>query len=323
MGDQGGTHALQVVGMDIRQSRTVFAVAIFQADAEHHLHARVMYTVVLQIPIPQAEVTGLQRQGQPRLALAEFGGALGDALFEAVVGAAQLLFGMPALLDLGGQAAIEQVGFAAGLLQPLDQPLPVQALFDAVGNQPADLPGDQTERRQHDHRQHAPALLQRLAAGHQQQSRRQQTGHGETEKGRQADAIGDTGGQHHGAHQAVEQGLGDKGIGRHQRHHGVGQAQRRGTAAQQEAPAPVRRRLRLGAGSIEGSDLLQAQQPERGHPAQPDAEFDTALFGPEHHPADQRGEQQQQGGSARTAIQQPRVLGSLLDRRSLVSDMLR
>ena len=69
--------------------------------------------------------------------------------------------------------------------------------------------------------------------------------------------------------------------------------------------------------------VLQAQQPERGHPAQPDAEFDTALFGPEHHPADQRGEQQQQGGSARTAIQQPRVLGSLLDRRSLVSDMLR
>ncbi len=320
--DQDRAHAVQILGVDVRQRRAILVVAVLPADAEDHFQTGMVNMVVLQIPVPQPEAAGVQRQIQPRLALAqlfgklgEFCGALGDALLEAIVGTAQLLFGMATLLDFRGQTAIELVGFAAGGFQPLDQLLLMQPLFEPVVHQPADLPADQAEGGQHDHRQQTPALLQRMAAGHQQKAGRQQTGHGETEEGGQADPVSDAGGHDDRTDQPIKQRLGNKDISRHQHDHGVAQAQRRRATAEQKAPAPARRGLRLGAGSVEGEYLLQAQQCQRAHPAQPQPELDTALLAPEHHAENQCRQQQQPGRYARTSIQQPGTLGNDIGRR--------
>jgi len=52
-----------------------------------------MHLALRQVPVPQAQLAGFQRQAQARFALpqfvshpGEFGGALGDPLLQAVVG---------------------------------------------------------------------------------------------------------------------------------------------------------------------------------------------------------------------------------------------
>ncbi len=187
---------------------------------------------------------------------------------------------MAALLHLRGQTSIELVGFAAGGFQPLDQLLLVQPLFEPVVHQPADLPGGQAQGRQHDHRQQPPTLLQRMTAGHQQQTGRQQAGHGETEKSRKADAIGDAGGDDDRTDQTVQQRLRGESIGGYQRDHCIAQADRTYAAAEKEPPAPVRIGLPLGASLAERHDLLQPQQAQREHPADPATEFDAAVVLP-------------------------------------------
>jgi len=210
---------------------------------------------------------------------------------------------------------IEQLGLATGPLQAVDQALPVQALFDTVSDQSTDLPGGQAQGRQHDHRQQPPTLLQRMTAGHQQQPCRQQAGHGETEESRKADAIGDAGGDDDRTDQTVQQRLRGESIGGYQRDHCIAQADRTYAAAEKEPPAPVRIGLPLGASLAERHDLLQPQQAQREHPADPAAEFDAAVVLPQHHAADQRREQQQQRRDARPQIEQTRAFGNVVGGR--------
>ena len=258
--DERGAHPGQVVRVDVRQRLVVGALVV---AGEHHFQAGMQHLGMRQVPVPQAEFAGVEGQVQARLALAQlvghlgqFTGALGDTLFEFIVGLAQLAFGVAALLDFAGKLGVELFGALRGTAQALDEDQLLQALLQAVTDQAADLPGGQAERGEDDDGQHAPAALQHFVAEQQEQPGRQQAGHGEAEEGRQADAIGDAGGPHHRADQPVQRGLLEKGLAGHQGADGVGQADGRNRTAEQEAPVPAGLALPVGACLVEGRGLL-------------------------------------------------------------------
>jgi len=107
MGDQCRTDGFQIVGMDVRQRRAMLIATIGQADTEDHFQPGVVDPVVRQVPIPQTEAAGIERQIEPCFAFTEFfggpgklHGTFGHTQLEAIVSAAQLLLGMATLFDL-------------------------------------------------------------------------------------------------------------------------------------------------------------------------------------------------------------------------------
>ena len=74
---------------------------------------------------------------------------------------------MTALLDFPAQFAVQLDGLPAHVFQPPDQQLIVQTLGQAGRNHSVHLPGDHTQREQHDRRQHTPSLQLGLTAAQQ------------------------------------------------------------------------------------------------------------------------------------------------------------
>ncbi|MNE38134.1 hypothetical protein D3C80_1320190 [compost metagenome] len=287
--DQGAAQQRQVVRVQARLEVAQHGLHRLGFEAEDFLELRVMHFIALQVPVPQAQLAGLQGQGQTRLALAQgvggivqLQGALGHAHFQFGMGGAQLAFGPAALLDFAFQFAIERLGLLPGMLQATDQRLILKALQQAALHQAVDLPGHHQQGQQENAAEHAPAALQAMLAEQQIGHRRQQAGQGEGQERRQADGIGHAGGKDSRGDQAVDQGLLVEHVGRHQGDGGEGQGQAGGAGAEQEVAPPVRLHLAARRCRIEGPDLKQAQHGQQHQPDQPARE---------QHPARRRPEQ--------------------------------
>ncbi|MNP41296.1 hypothetical protein D3C76_1349900 [compost metagenome] len=127
--------------------------------------------VSLQVPIPQPQFTGLERQGQTRLTLAQ--GLAGDLQFktalryprlQAHLGRPQFFLGRTTLLDLPGQRVVELGAAGLRLLQVLDQRLVLEASQQTALDQAVDLPGHHAQRDQHNQPKPAPPALLLIAA---------------------------------------------------------------------------------------------------------------------------------------------------------------
>ena len=179
--------------------------------AQHHLHllrlqtkqlaqVRMVHLIAFQIPVPQPQLTGLQRQGQALLTraqgmsrLVQLQGTLGHAHFQRTMGTAQLTFGATALLNLARQLFVEPFGALLGALQVADQRQVMEPLQQAALYQAIDLPGHDQQGKKQDQPKQPPTALQAVVGQQQIGHRRQQAGQGEAEKGRQADGIGHAG----------------------------------------------------------------------------------------------------------------------------------
>ncbi|MNF73916.1 hypothetical protein D3C84_559340 [compost metagenome] len=146
----------------------------FRLQPEQFLELGVMHFVGLQVPVPEPQLTGLQRQRQPRLTLAQglIGGiqikaALSHAVFKTDLGLPQLFFGLAALLDFPRQFLIKPFTATLRLLQMLDQRLILEAPHHATLDQPVDLPGHHAQGAQQNQPEPAPALLPLITAPEQ------------------------------------------------------------------------------------------------------------------------------------------------------------
>ena len=293
---------------------------IFRGEAEQFLNLRVVDFIGLQVPVPQAQLTGLQRQRQARFAFAQglIGGvqlaaALGDAVFEFDLGLAQLALGTASMLDFLGQFEIELLAARLGLLQVLDQMLILEAPQQTAIDQPIDLPRHHAQRAEQNQPEPAPATRLFITAPEQKANRRQQTGQGKGQERWQAHRISHASGQRRGADQAEHPGLLHEIIGGHQRNAGTGQRQAGHGRTEQEHPEPDRLGLTIGNRRVERRHLNHPQGDQRQQPHQPDADHEVALRAPEQTGADQTIDQHEQGGQQRALIQQTRALDRHFD----------
>src|SRR5690606_24459303 len=98
------------------------------AVAEQAIEIGVVGVAGLDVPVPQADAGGIQRQLQSLAGGTEFGvggfqqaGTFLDDGFEAVVGFLQMLLGLLALEDLAGELLVQGFSVAAGAIQVVDQ----------------------------------------------------------------------------------------------------------------------------------------------------------------------------------------------------------
>ncbi|MNN30680.1 hypothetical protein D3C81_1443360 [compost metagenome] len=251
--------------------------------------------------------------------IGQFQGALGHAHFQLAVGAAQFAFGAAALFHLAGQFAIEAFGAALGLFQMADQRQVLEALQQAALYQPVDLPGHHHERDGKYHPEHAPATEQGRIAQQEPGDGRHQAGQGEGEEGRQADGIGDAGGEDGSGDQAVDQGLLEEGVRRHQGHGGEGQGQAGGAGAEEEGAAPARTGLLRRRHLLERGHLGQAQHGQQHQPGQPAPEQRAVARLPEQVGTGQAVEQHEQGRDLGPLVQQARTFGGNIGRELLAN----
>ncbi|MNJ38698.1 hypothetical protein D3C77_335500 [compost metagenome] len=274
-----------------------------------------MDLIALQVPVPQSQFTGLQGQGQALFALAQCvvglvqrASALGHPRLQADLRFAQLLLDQSPLLYFASERLIKALAAALGHLQVFDQCLVLEALEQAVFDQPVDLPGHHRQSTQHNQSKPAPAPLLLVTPPEQKGDRWQQTGQGKTEKSRQTDGIGDTGRQGSRTQQAKHPGLLSKVIHRDQSNRGTTQGQATECRAQQKHSSPGRLSLALRHGGIKRRHLDNPQSNQRHQPDHPDAYLQVAHRAPEQPGTDQTVEQHEQGGQQRALIEQTSAL---------------
>ncbi|MCY1517581.1 hypothetical protein D9M68_522670 [compost metagenome] len=323
---QGPAQQRQVVRVQARLEVAEHAGDVVGINAKDGFELRVVDLVGIQVPVPQAQLAGLQGQGQARFAfrqgvagIGQFQGALGHAHLQFAMGTTQFALGAASLFHLAGQFFVEAFGAALGLFQVTDQRLVLEALQEAALHQPVDLPGHHHERDGEDHPEHAPAAQQRRIAQQQPGDGRQQAGHGEGEEGGKADGIGNAGGEDRGGDQPVDQRLGQEGVRRHKGHGGERQGQARGAGTQQEGPAPARAGLLRGQRLLERSHLGQAQDGQQHQPRQPTAEQQAVARPPEQVGAGQAVEQHEQGRDPGALVKQARAFGGNVGREQLAN----
>ena len=287
-----------ILGVQARLEVAEHGRHVFRIKAEQLLELGVMHFVGLQVPVPQPEGAGLQRQGQARFAFAQglvrriqLQAALDHPAFQADLGVAQFLFGTATLLDFPRQFEIELFAAGVRLLQALDQRLVLETPQQAASDQPIDLQGHHTQRHQQDQPEPAPALLFLGPPPEQIDDGRQQAGQGKGQERRDAHGVGHAGGEGRGTDQAEDPGLLEKTVGGHQGDAGAGQGQAADRRTQQEGPTPDRLGLATGHRRIERRHLDHAQGHQRHQPHQPDADQQVALRAPEQPGADQTVQQ--------------------------------
>ena len=93
--DQCTTQHWQVIRVQARLEVAQHHLHFMGLQAENFLEARVVHLIALQVPVPQAQLTGLNRQGQARAALAQgvggfiqFKRAFSHAHFQLIMGQA-------------------------------------------------------------------------------------------------------------------------------------------------------------------------------------------------------------------------------------------
>ncbi|MCY1421741.1 hypothetical protein D9M71_374050 [compost metagenome] len=231
-----------------------------------------------------------------------------DSGFQADLSLTQLLLDHAPLLNFAGQRLIEPLAAPLGHLQMLDQCLVLKTFEQPAFDQPIDLPGHHQQRPQHNQAKPAPASVLLVTTPEQEGDRWQQTGQGETEKSRQADGIGDTGGQRRRPQQAKHPGLLHKVIHRDQRNRGAGQGQATERRTQQKHAPPGRLSLAIGHRRIKRGHLDNPQGHQRHQPDHPDADLQVARRAPEQPGTDQTIEQHEQGGQQRALIEQAGAL---------------
>ena len=325
--DQGAPQHGQVVRVQARLEVAEHALHLALGDAEDALQMAMVHLVGGQVPVPQAELAGLQGQGQACLALAQgmagvvqLQGALGHADFQLIVGPAQFALGTAALLHLAGQLLIESLGALPGVLQALDQRLILEASQQVALDQPVDLPGHHTEAEQQQQPQQAADPVVVVVAEQQVEDGRQQARQGEGEEGRQADRVGHAGGENGGDDQAVDHRLHQELVAGHQEDRREGQGQAAGAGADEEHPPPLRMRLARRQGGREGGHLDQPQHREQHHPDQPSGQQQALLRLPQQGGAGQGAEQHEQGRDLGALIQQASPLHRDLGGELLVDD---
>lgn len=188
--------ALQMLDQGVLERRHILRVQawlevaqdgrdVFRGEAEQLLNLRVMNLVGLQVPVPQPQLAGLQRQRQARFAFAQglIGGvqlaaALSDTVFQVDLRFAQLAFGATPLLDFPRQLLIELFAARLRLLKMFDQVLILKAPQQTTINQAIDLPRHHAQRAEQNQAQPAPAARLLVAAPEQIADRRQQARQG-------------------------------------------------------------------------------------------------------------------------------------------------
>src|SRR5690606_12438261 len=195
--------------LEVGQYRDRLAV-----QAEQFAQLRVVHLVADQIPVPQAQLAGLQGQGQAGLALAQrmgglvqLQGALGNAHFQLGLRGTQLAFGMPALFHFAGQLAVQLVGLQLGLAEVVDQRQVVQAAQQVASEQAVDLQAGDQQAQTKDQAQQAPAAQGRVVAEQQEGGAGQHARQGEGQEGGLADRVGRARAEDGGGNQAEQQGL--------------------------------------------------------------------------------------------------------------------
>ena len=188
--DQRPAQPWQIIRVQARGQVTQHHLHLARFQTEQLAQVRVVHLVAFQIPVPQPQLAGLQRQGQARLALAQgmgrfvqLQGTFGHTHFQLAMGAAQFALGTATLLHLTRQFFIEPFGTLLGVLQVADQRQVVKALQQAALHQAVDLPGHHQQGEKQDHTEQPPAALQAAAGEQQEAGRRQQAGQGEGEEG--------------------------------------------------------------------------------------------------------------------------------------------
>ena len=231
---------------------------VFRGQTEQFLDLRVVDFVGLQIPVPQPQLTGLQRQRQTCFAFAQgligsvqLAAAQGDAVFQLDLSFAQLALGAAPMVYFSRQFLIELLAARLCLLQMFDQVLILEAPQQTTIDQTIDLPRHHAQRSQQNQPEPAPTARLLVTAPKQITDRRQQTGQGKRQKCRQAHRVGDTGRQGRGADQAENPGLLHEIVGGYQRDARTGQSQAGHGRAEQEHPAPDRLGLATGDGGVE------------------------------------------------------------------------
>ena len=157
---------LQMVNHRELHQRQVFAMYAWLKVAEHGGHVfrfqteqcfdlRVVDFIGLQVPVPQAQLTGLKRQRQPLLTLAQrligliqLKAALDDSGFEPDLGLAQFPLGLASLFDFPRQLMVELLIVGLCLLQMLNQRLILKALNQPLTDQAINLQGHDNQRHQ-------------------------------------------------------------------------------------------------------------------------------------------------------------------------------
>ena len=146
--DQGALERQDIVRVQPRLEVYQHGLDRLRVKAEQLAQLGVVDFVGLQVPVPQAQLAGLQGQGQALFTFAQglagriqLGAALRNPGFQPGLGLAQLLLGATALVDFIGQRLVELLAAAMGGLQVLDQRLVLKAPQQAVLDQAVDLPG--------------------------------------------------------------------------------------------------------------------------------------------------------------------------------------
>ena len=146
--DQGALERRDIVRVQARLEVHEHGLDRIRVEAEQLAQLGMVDFVGLQVPVPQAQLAGLQGQGQALLALAQglvgdiqLDAALGNPGFQPGLGFAQLFLGATTLLDLCAQRLVQLFAAGMGSLQVLDQRLVLEAPQQAVLDQPVDLPG--------------------------------------------------------------------------------------------------------------------------------------------------------------------------------------
>ena len=188
---------------------------------EQAIKIGVVGVAALDVPVPQADVRGIQRQLQTLAGGTEFGvggfqqtRALLDNGFEAVVGFLQMLLGLLALEDLAGQFLVQGFGVAARAIQVVDQRqvlvLQGEGLHATAVH--ADAGQQDKQRDAGEHRREYRAVA--AAVEQYMQGHRCGQGNDVADDGRQVDGVAGDGNDGQAEQHAAEQGLVRHQVGR-------------------------------------------------------------------------------------------------------------
>ena len=266
-------HQRQVFAMDARFEVAEHGGHVFGFQAEQRFDLRVVDFIGLQIPVPQAQLTGLKCQRQPRLALAQrligliqLKAALDDSGFEPDLGLAQFPLGLASLFDFPRQLMVELLIVGLRLLQMLNQRLILKALDQPLADQAINLQGHDNQRHQQHQAKPAPATLLLIAMQKKKGDRGQQARHGKGQKRRDTHRVSNTGRQRRRTDQAKHPGLLLKAFHRNQGDCRTGKGQAADACAQQKHATPDRLRLTQQWRGVKRRNLDDAQTHQRRQP---------------------------------------------------------